>query len=394
MLQPRIDMLGDSTERLTSLSGAILDPALDAGLQALAKEAAERLEMPIALVVLLLRRIQFYRAFVGLPADVELARGTDRCVGLCQAVLRSGGVVAISDTRIGELPQLLVDRYGIRSYLGAPVTVGGRSVGTLCCVGVEPRSFSDKDIAAIQELAARASLRLAELAQPPTAAPQLLVDRAVGDAYTQARTLVQRMSDDVALARVATLELGGGVRLLEQAIAGQPERYSAWMDLPRAHADLQELLAGLESTARQLRASLATLERATLSSSGGQLDEAIQGAMQLATPTAASAGGIRFVGGVPHRLLDVPRPVVVSTLAALLCLVAGAAGGPDGGGGIVVRASDRGVHVAVEIRHAGMAPARIASLVDELDRLAEGSPLVARAGDGDGAIRLDVPVRR
>ena len=242
----RGDVLGDSTERLQVISGALLDTQLDDELQAIAIEASRRLDMPIALVALLLRRMQFYRAYVGLPPEVEILRATDRCVGLCQHVLRAGRIVALEDARQATVPQLLVDRYGIRAYIGAPVQVGGQLIGTLCCIDLKTRTFSDDDRAAIGELAARVSHRLAELAEVSMAP-------AAAERATQLRADTIRLANQVALARVSALELSPAMRILEQALAEDPARYAAWVDLPRAHADLQQTLAELERTARSLR---------------------------------------------------------------------------------------------------------------------------------------------
>lgn len=239
----RADVLGDATERLEVVSGALLDTELDAELQAIAEEATRRLGMPIALVALLLRRMQFYRAYVGLPREVEILRATDRCVGLCQHVLRAGTIVALEDAREATVSQLLVDRYGIRAYIGAPVKVRGQLIGTLCCIDLKPRPFSDADRAIMTTLAARVSERLGELAEidaPP-----------VADAQLRAET--NRLANQIALARISALELSPAMRILEQALAEDPARYAAWVDLPRAHADLQKTLAEIEATARRLR---------------------------------------------------------------------------------------------------------------------------------------------
>jgi GAF domain-containing protein len=247
----RADVLGDGTERLEVISGALLDTQLDDELQAIALEATRRLDMPIALVALLLRRMQFYRAYVGLPPEVEILRATDRCVGLCQHVLRAGAIVALEDARKATVPQLLVDRYGIRAYIGAPVKVDGQLVGTLCCIDMKPRPFSDDDRATLSELAARVSQRLGELAQ--IMAPPAAEARA-----TQLRSDTIRLGNQIALARISALELSPAMRILEQALSEDPARYAAWVDLPRAHADLQKTLADLETTARSLRQATST----------------------------------------------------------------------------------------------------------------------------------------
>jgi GAF domain-containing protein len=238
----RVDVLGESTERLHVISGAMLDTHLDDELQAIAVEAGKKLGMPISLVALLLRRMQFYRAYVGLPPDVEILRATDRCVGLCQHVLKAGHVVALEDASKADVSQLLVERYNIRAYIGAPVRVGHELVGTLCCIDLKPRTFSDADCAVMEQLAARVSRRMTELAALPAEPSQVRADAEI-------------LANQVALARVSALELSPAMRIVEQALADDPSKYAAWVDLPRAHADLQRSLAEIEATVRRLQKS-------------------------------------------------------------------------------------------------------------------------------------------
>ena len=241
----RLDILGEATERLHVISGALLDTQLDDELQAIAVEATQRLGMPIALVALLLRRMQYYRAYVGLPHEVEILRATDRCVGLCQHVLHAGHIVTFEDAQKAPVSQLLVDRYGIRAYIGAPVEVAGQMIGTLCCIDVRTRQFTDEDRATIHALSERVSHRLSELAEVA------LARRA--DGHARLRADADRLANEIALARISALELSPAMRIVEEALANDPARYAAWVDLPRVHADLQQALADLEATARRLR---------------------------------------------------------------------------------------------------------------------------------------------
>jgi hypothetical protein len=386
--QDRLDLLGEDPERFSAVSGAILEPSVDVELQAVAEEAARLLSTPIALVVLVLRRQQLYRGFVGLPPEVELARSTDRCVSLCQKVVREKGVVAIADARFAEVPQLLVERYGVRAYLGAPVRVAGKILGTLCCIDVKPREFSDAERATLVELAARAGARLERLSEP-MGAPQRLVDLALGDSFARARAIAERLGTDVALARVSTLELGSAVRLLEDAITREPDRFAAWVNLPLAHSDLSDTLRALETEARELRVAIGALEKAALSDGSSSVEEAILAGVRLAAAATASVGGARFAGGLPRLALDAPRPLVVTTLAALLGAIAGRLRASQAG--LTLTARPDGAHVALSIESAALTAPEARAIVDELAGLVEGLALHAQADAA--AIVVSIPVK-
>ena len=49
-------------------------------------------------------------------------------------------------TREEELPQALVERYGVRAYLGIPVRIDQSVVGTLCVLDVEKRGFAPDSV--------------------------------------------------------------------------------------------------------------------------------------------------------------------------------------------------------------------------------------------------------
>ena len=164
-----------------------------------------------------------------------------------------------------------------------------------------PREFTAAERASVVELAERVSARLERLSEP-VGAPQKLLDLALGDAFAGVRAIADRMTSDVALARVSALELDAAMRMLEQEMTRNPDRYAAWIDVPRAHVDLQETLRDLEAEARQLRSVAAGLEKATVSHAGGRVGEAISAGIKLAAPALAAVGGARVEGALPQLL--------------------------------------------------------------------------------------------
>lgn len=167
-LQQRFDVLGDDRGRFASFDVRALDGDHDDALQAIVAAAAIATEAPIALVSLVLRRIQLFRAHIGLPPDLAVTRAIDRCVSFCQIVVRTGASLEVCDA-LGDdrVPQAMVEHYGIRAYLGVPLRIHGRVLGTLCVLDVRPRAFTDAHRVAIERLAVAAAARLAELLPQP-----------------------------------------------------------------------------------------------------------------------------------------------------------------------------------------------------------------------------------
>jgi GAF domain-containing protein len=160
----------DAPRRLQAFDAPLLDTTPDAELQRLVAEASAVSGFPIALVSLVVSRIQFFRAQVGLPPELEASRATDRCTSLCQFVVAGEKPLEVEDaTHHSELPADLVQRYGIRAYVGFPLRVAGQTVGSFCVIDVKPARLEPAALARLESLAQAASARLEQLARqaPP-----------------------------------------------------------------------------------------------------------------------------------------------------------------------------------------------------------------------------------
>jgi GAF domain-containing protein len=156
----------DNAERLSSFDASLLDFTPDPELQALVAEASAVSGFPIGLVSLVVRSIQFFRAQVGLPPDLSAGLATDRCTSFCQFVVASDECVVIEDATVEPaLPRDLVERYGIRAYVGFPLRVTGRTVGSFCVIDVKPGRLEPEVLTKLEALSHRASARLEELAR-------------------------------------------------------------------------------------------------------------------------------------------------------------------------------------------------------------------------------------
>jgi GAF domain-containing protein len=221
----------DRPERLEALQGALLDTAPDAVLDDLVRSAAAAASAPIALISVVMGHVQYFRAHVGLPADLVASRATSRCDSFCQYVVKSEGPFIVTDARQDtRVPQQLVEQYGIRAYLGVPVRLRGEIVGSLCVIDAVTRQFEGGVLVELLRLARRVERRLEEL-EAAQVAVDVADDPALAALAREARQ-AERLTAEVApLTRLAAAaargeltpeELQRGARVLaEPADASQ-----------------------------------------------------------------------------------------------------------------------------------------------------------------------------
>ncbi|MFO1406397.1 MAG: GAF domain-containing protein [Steroidobacteraceae bacterium] len=154
----------DEPERQAALerTGA-LGPGRNADLQDIVELAARICGVPIAVVSLLDRDRQFFKARVGLEAQE-----TPRDVSFCgHAILGTGPFVvsdATQDERFADNP-LVTGPPNVRFYAGVPLFVDERyPVGTLCVIDRQPRELDERMRDSLERLARIARLHLQELA--------------------------------------------------------------------------------------------------------------------------------------------------------------------------------------------------------------------------------------
>jgi GAF domain-containing protein len=154
----------DDAARLQALRELlILDTPPEQRFDRLVEFAADEFDMPIALISLIDRDRQWFKARVGLDACE-----TSREISFCgHAILQRElfqVVDALQDPRFADNP-LVVGAPHIRFYIGAPLVLpGGAAVGTLCLIDVKPREFDTLDRAILGTLR---DLAVAELVGPP-----------------------------------------------------------------------------------------------------------------------------------------------------------------------------------------------------------------------------------
>lgn len=129
----------DDEARLRALRGfGILDSAADPRFDAIVAEAADLCAAPVALVSLLDRDRQWFKARVGTDLSetpIELA--------ICVHALAHGRLLVIPD--LAADPRTAANRLvtaepHVRFYAGVPLVAAGQALGTLCVLDVAPRA--------------------------------------------------------------------------------------------------------------------------------------------------------------------------------------------------------------------------------------------------------------
>jgi signal transduction histidine kinase len=127
--------------------------------------AAQLLEMPICILGFLDRNRHWFKSAVGLSQlglmnQLAQERQLPCSESFCTQVVESTQVLAISNTLSDSAytNSLLVQRYGIHAYLGAPlIDSAGNCLGAIAVMDLQPRTFTSQQIKFL-ELMARWSM--------------------------------------------------------------------------------------------------------------------------------------------------------------------------------------------------------------------------------------------
>lgn len=158
MLAPPVP--ADEARRIAALlSCGVLDSAPDAAFDDIVQLASAFCGTPIALVSLVDRSRQWFKAKVGLTTSE-----TPRDISFCAhaVVAREPLVVpdALQDWRFADNPLVTGEPF-VRFYAGIPLVLAeGAVVGTLCVIDHAPRALSEGQLDALKLLARRASTEL------------------------------------------------------------------------------------------------------------------------------------------------------------------------------------------------------------------------------------------
>lgn len=152
-------LLHDEKRLKTIASLGLLDNEKDPFLSQIVEEASTKLNLPVSVVSILFNSVQYFAVRHGLGTSwMADSAATDVEWSFCQYVLDSNELFEVQDARkvsyLKDTP--LVSNDAVTCYLGAPLTLqNGVTVGTLCVIGQEPKSFAEGDKVLLLELASQ-----------------------------------------------------------------------------------------------------------------------------------------------------------------------------------------------------------------------------------------------
>lgn len=153
-----------SRERLQEILDLdLLSGEEDEILQQALVEATESLDMPIALVSLVLNDAQYFLAMEGLDGWLKETRGTPIEWSFCVNVVLREQPFVVEDAT--QHPQTrdnpLVAHENVGSYAGVPLrTSKGHVLGSLCVIGDQKRPFQPEEIRALEGWAEQVMARI------------------------------------------------------------------------------------------------------------------------------------------------------------------------------------------------------------------------------------------
>ncbi len=150
-------------QRLRSLHRACLGAEPDQAFERFAAMVRRLLGVPVALVSLVDADRQFFPGASGLADPWDTKRETPLSHSFCQYVIAEGrGKVyrdARSDPQVRD--NLAIPEIGVVAYAGMPLTdAGGRTLGSLCAIDVQPRDWTTDELDILGDLAAACSAEL------------------------------------------------------------------------------------------------------------------------------------------------------------------------------------------------------------------------------------------
>jgi GAF domain-containing protein len=143
----------DEEERLAAVRRlGLLDTPEEERFDRHARIAATAFDAPIALITLIDRERQWYKAHYGFEFSE-----TSRDMGFCShAILGNEPLIVndtLSDDRFAENPVVIGDPH-VRFYAGVPLhSADGARVGAICVVDHKPRSFSAAQVRTLRDIA-------------------------------------------------------------------------------------------------------------------------------------------------------------------------------------------------------------------------------------------------
>ncbi|MGO7206096.1 diguanylate cyclase, partial [Rhizobium ruizarguesonis] len=155
-----LEAIQRENDRLAALQQLdLLDTPRDEGFERIVRLIKEIFSIDIGIVSLIDAHRQWYTACSGLSAD-EVSREDTFCRYVVDCERPVVVQDATKDSRFSQHPSVTGED-NIRFYAGVPLrTKAGHMIGTVCAIDRRPRSFGNRDLGILEELAGAAMDRI------------------------------------------------------------------------------------------------------------------------------------------------------------------------------------------------------------------------------------------
>jgi len=329
------DAMGPRPDRRHAFTGALLSYEDDTELVEIVEQAARELEVPVAMVTLVLDHIQRFRAAYGLSGELADAAATPRDVSFCQIVASEGRPLEVTDaSEDPRVPRFMVETYGLRAYLGMPVVANDVVVGALCVHSNEPRTFTEAERDKLKRLSERVNARLAELASRSEAPERSLREQSTVPAISQLRSTFVPIAAATRSGLLAIEGIRPLFRLANRLTRGEevePAFLAQTLQVAGdAIRDTEDALCEVEASLGDAADALKALELLFVVDDRPSLQSVVLAGRELSRVHTARIGGV-FLPDDEDRFVTTPQPLAVTLVSAALSMIAQASEGATGG---------------------------------------------------------------
>lgn len=153
------DRLGDPRRMRTLAAYDMFAPGLAARLDPICSATAARLNAPVSMISIILDSAQFIVGSHGLEGWVDEVQGVPAEWAVCTHTVLAGAPYCVVDALIepDHRDNPLLAAAGLRSYAGVPLLdPAGQALGAHCVLDGATRTFTDEDLAVLEEGARQA----------------------------------------------------------------------------------------------------------------------------------------------------------------------------------------------------------------------------------------------
>jgi GAF domain-containing protein/DNA-binding CsgD family transcriptional regulator len=214
-------------------TGFVADPRKN--MEVIVENAAKLLGVPTSLYNRYCDRSKRLTAFTGYNLPNEFERESHPEGHICYEEIIKGENVPVVFEDLMKTPYAETDpavkRFGLKAYLGYPVSLEGKVRGSLCVVDVQRRSFADADVKIVSTLARALSLEEERLETEKALKKKIRLQRMLADISTKAISVTDKSEflQDCLTIMGDHLDVGGIFLWINDAQADTLSNIAEWL---------------------------------------------------------------------------------------------------------------------------------------------------------------------